>query len=89
MSSRSFPASCLTYVSRESTKFVDTNIRDRCQTRNSSVLLPVFDLANHHPDVRVTWAWNTLDCRLMIDERLGAGAQVYNNYGPKSNEERE
>ncbi|SLM39105.1 hypothetical protein LPUS_09545 [Lasallia pustulata] len=87
MSSRSFPASCLTYVSTESTKFVDTNIRDRYQTRNSSVLLPVFDLANHHPDVRVTWEWNTTDCRLMIDERLEAGAQVYNNYGPKSNEE--
>lgn len=89
MSSRSFPASCLTDTMGDSIRLADPTTRDLYQGKNSSVLVPVFDLANHHPDVRVTWEWNLLDCRLVIDERLEAGAQVYNNYGPKSNEERE
>lgn len=89
MSSRSFPASCLTNLAGESTSLADPTIRDLYQTKNSSVLLPVFDLANHRPDARVTWEWNPSDCRLIIDKLLEAGAQVYNNYGPKSNEERE
>ena len=88
MSSRSFPPSCLTNTSKESIKSNDGTARDRYQIKNSSVLIPVFDLANHRPDVRVTWEWNHSDCRLKIDERLEAGAEVYNNYGPKSNEER-
>ena len=51
------------------------------------VLLPVFDLANHNPEAKVSWTFGPEYCSLTVEEFIGEGEQIYNNYGPKSNEE--
>ena len=51
------------------------------------VLLPVFDLANHDPEAKVSWTFGPEHCSLAVEEVIGEGEQIYNNYGPKSNEE--
>ncbi|KAJ1325149.1 protein-histidine N-methyltransferase [Microdochium nivale] len=68
-----------------------------------SVLLPLFDMGNHHPLAKTTWktpedissssSGNTssgapLFCELQTGQPYSAGQQVYNNYGPgKTNAE--
>ena len=51
------------------------------------VLLPVFDLANHDPDVKVTWQPSAEGVSLICNEDIDSGAEIFNNYGPKGNEE--
>ncbi len=53
------------------------------------VLIPGLDLLNHHPSSRVAWLWDASACTIKTDELLSGEAEVPNNYGPKSNEERE
>ena len=52
------------------------------------VLIPMFDLANHNPSAAVGWEWNISSCNLVADQAVVGGAQVFNNYGFKGNEER-
>lgn len=52
------------------------------------VLLPVFDLANHDPSAKVEWCWASTHCTLAVEEEIGSGKEIFNNYGPKGNEER-
>ena len=54
---------------------------------NCPVLLPVFDLANHNPEAKVLWTWGAKYCTLTVEEDIEGGKEIYNNYGPKSNEE--
>ncbi|KAJ1661960.1 hypothetical protein EV178_006277 [Coemansia sp. RSA 1646] len=51
------------------------------------VLLPLLDMFNHMPLRKVTWASTDSGVEFVTREELRAGAQVFNNYGPKSNEE--
>ena len=50
------------------------------------VLIPGLDLLNHDPCSKVAWMWDIHSYILKTDERLEGGAEVFNNYGPKSNE---
>lgn len=64
---------------------------DPTSTESSEALFPLADALNHKPKTKITW------CRegdikdgslsLVSGEKIQAGDQVYNNYGPKSNEE--
>lgn len=53
------------------------------------VLIPGLDVLNHSPSAKVSWVWNSSVCALRVDESATSGCQVWNNYDPKSNEERE
>lgn len=52
------------------------------------VLLPGLDLLNHNPTAKVSWVWTASACALRAEESTHGGCQVWNNYDPKSNEER-
>ncbi|KAJ1719669.1 hypothetical protein LPJ53_005604, partial [Coemansia erecta] len=57
------------------------------QTEGSEVLLPLLDMMNHLPRRRVSWISNDTGIEFVTGQVLRGGEQVYNNYGPKSNEE--
>lgn len=60
---------------------------DPTSTESSEALFPLADALNHKPKTKITW------CRegdikdgslsLVSGEKIQAGDQVYNNYGPK------
>lgn len=50
------------------------------------VLLPLLDLLNYRPGARVEWQSGLQDVGLRVLDRLDAGQEVCNNYGPKANE---
>jgi protein-histidine N-methyltransferase len=59
-----------------------------------SVLMPVFDIANHHVLARTEWRFTQADAgvggagvTMTVQQRYQAGAQVYNSYGFKTNSE--
>ena len=52
------------------------------------VLLPGLDILNHNPSAKMSWVWDANVCALRIEESISSGCQVWNNYDPKSNEER-
>ena len=56
---------------------------EKCQ-----VLIPGLDILNHNPFADVSWVWDVNACALRINESITSGCQVWNNYDPKSNEER-
>jgi len=74
------------------TEFSQSTIARRWAAQDPSlkfpVLLPVFDLANHSPNARVTWRPSNESAGLIgLTNDLVAGGEVFNNYGQKSNEE--
>ncbi|KAJ9149451.1 Ribosomal lysine N-methyltransferase set10 [Pleurostoma richardsiae] len=60
-----------------------------CRLDDFSILLPVFDLANHSLTSRIQWDLSSQPegCRLVTHDAYSPGAQVYNNYGRKTNGE--
>ncbi|MCJ1265286.1 hypothetical protein MMC22_005161 [Lobaria immixta] len=76
--SRSFPGSALA----SSAESVGNALNTECP-----VLIPGVDLLNHCPLVKVTWLWGRSDCSVINDDPIKRTSQVWNNYGPKSNEE--
>ena len=90
MDSRCFPGSALA-----NNELVTNNTDDPAIgappdiDHDSPVLIPYLDLANHRPTAEVTWLYNREDCCLVIDESYEGGQQIWNNYGPKPNEQRE
>lgn len=82
MTTRSFagPAS---FNRKEGDSVVASDGAGRCP-----VLIPGLDLLNHNPLARVSWVWDANACALRVDESITSGCQVWNNYDPKSNEER-
>ena len=52
------------------------------------VLIPGLDILNHDPSAKVSWIWDANVCALRVEEPTHGGRQVWNNYDPKSNEER-
>ena len=93
ITSRSFPGSAL---SSRSHKTDDQNATTQKaswkrwtsnETTPFPVLIPVFDLANHEPSAKVLWDFTGDCCIFSTDTRVEAGSQVWNNYGPKGNEE--
>ncbi len=59
------------------------------QLDDFSILQPLLDIANHSPTTHYTWS--TTDpptaCTFISDDPYPPGAQVYNNYGAKTNSE--
>lgn len=51
------------------------------------MLIPGVDLLDHCPLVKVTWLWGQSDCSIIIDDPIELASKIWNNYGPKSNEE--
>lgn len=92
MSSRCFPASALANNVLMKDAFDNRNLQlpgsaDSLEP-GSPVLIPGIDLLNHRPSAKVTWQWTSISCRLVTNENLVDGTQIWNNYGQKSNEER-
>ena len=42
---------------------------------------------DHLPTAQVTWDWGSETCAIVVENDLTSGEGIYNNYGPKSNEE--
>lgn len=51
------------------------------------VLFPVVDIPNHAHDAMVDWTFDPGRFSINIKHELPTGAEVFNNYGPKSNDE--
>ncbi|PWW74526.1 SET domain-containing protein [Tuber magnatum] len=51
------------------------------------ILFPLIDSLNHYPIAKVTWQPSNTSLRIISGAEVSAGAEVYNNYGPKPNEE--
>jgi len=68
-------------------------ISDMPQTDNDKascgILLPVIDLMNHQYATKVTWLSDRHQQRItfQVDASIKTNEQVFNNYGPKCNEE--
>ncbi|ODV85442.1 hypothetical protein CANARDRAFT_7556 [[Candida] arabinofermentans NRRL YB-2248] len=62
---------------------------NRDSDNQSVMLLPVVDLLNHKAGAKVSWLGNKDSFELQIDEDPygEAGLEIFNNYGPKGNEE--
>lgn len=51
-------------------------------------LFPLMDAVNHQPRTKTTWQPGAGMLSAVSGAAIAAGAEVCNNYGPKSNEER-
>lgn len=51
------------------------------------VLFPMQDIANHSNDAHVDWAFDAGRFGITVNDTIEAGAEVFNNYGPKTNDE--
>lgn len=51
------------------------------------VLFPVADIPNHGYDVKVEWAFDSGRFSIDVKDGMATGSEVFNNYGPKSNDE--
>ncbi|MCJ1463234.1 hypothetical protein MMC07_001839 [Pseudocyphellaria aurata] len=76
--SRSFPGSALA----NSTERVANTLDLDCP-----VLIPGVDFLNHNPLAKVTWLWGHSECSIINGDTIGRSTQIWNNYGPKSNEQ--
>jgi hypothetical protein len=47
----------------------------------------MIDCLNHRPQARITWQLGLDAMSLVSVDRVEAGTEVFNNYGPKANEE--
>ncbi|KAK5723589.1 hypothetical protein LTR15_005288 [Elasticomyces elasticus] len=52
-----------------------------------SVLFPVQDAGNHSNNAHVDWAYDPGRFSVSLTDSVEAGAEVFNNYGPKGNDE--
>ncbi|KAA8911325.1 hypothetical protein FN846DRAFT_450492 [Sphaerosporella brunnea] len=57
------------------------------KAHDSPVLFPILDALNHQPCKRITWQIGTEEVAFLSVDAIAAGVEVYNNYGPKGNEE--
>lgn len=72
VSSRSFPY-----------RLVDSSAKE-----GSEAMFPLLDSLNHKPNTKITWSTNNGSVSFVAGQEFKAGQEVFNNYGPKSNEER-
>ncbi len=52
------------------------------------VLVPLIDMLNHQPLKKVEWRPDERGIGFAILGKLKPGDEIFNNYGPKSNEQR-
>jgi hypothetical protein len=51
------------------------------------VLFPIVDIPNHLPDAKMDWTYDPGVFSIALAGSVTAGSQIYNNYGPKGNDE--
>jgi hypothetical protein len=51
------------------------------------VLFPVVDIPNHLPDAKMNWAYDPGLFSIALAQPVSSGSEIYNNYGPKGNDE--
>ena len=51
------------------------------------VLFPLSDLINHQPEAKMTWGKGNTHMSFILEEEAPAGKPIWNNYGPKSNQQ--
>ncbi|KAF2163275.1 hypothetical protein M409DRAFT_68568 [Zasmidium cellare ATCC 36951] len=51
------------------------------------VLFPVADIPNHGYDTKVQWTFDSGRFSIDVKDGISFGSEVFNNYGPKSNDE--
>ena len=51
------------------------------------VMFPLYDMLDHRPGHRITWEAGGGSIRFLCVDGIRAGEQIYNNYGPKGNQE--
>lgn len=68
------------------TALVDMS-RVSAEDQDFPVLFPVIDIPNHSNDARVDWAFDPGRFSITIRDGVAASVEVFNNYGPKSNDE--
>ncbi|KAK6541253.1 hypothetical protein TWF694_008619 [Orbilia ellipsospora] len=56
-------------------------------TESFPVLIPLVDILNHQPSTKIVWKPTPESFSLEALGHLPIGSQVFNNYGPKANEE--
>ena len=49
-------------------------------------LYPVLDMLDHHPDAKIEWIMDPTGVKFVTNDNVQPGIEVYNNYGPKGNE---
>lgn len=59
------------------------------ETESFALLYPVLDLFNHRFGAKVFWNVNHGDFEISTTDPVKAGNEVFNNYAPKGNQERE
>lgn len=74
--SRSFPA-----------RIIYNENKYACEKLGLSMLLPVIDSLNHAPETAVFWGTNDSSFLLSIGYPIAKDTEIFNNYGPKGNEE--
>lgn len=80
-SSRSFPGKLTSWdYNAEATRCYDDG--------TTAALFPMIDCLNHRPKARITWQPGPDAMSLVSVDRMEAGTEVFNNYGPKANGER-
>ncbi|KAG7905271.1 hypothetical protein KL906_005308 [Ogataea polymorpha] len=56
-------------------------------SNDSVMLLPIIDLFNHKPRSKVTWVPSSAGFELRLQGGADISGELFNNYGPKGNEE--
>ncbi|KAJ1917443.1 hypothetical protein H4219_003186 [Mycoemilia scoparia] len=72
-SSRAFPSSLVPGLDAEGS--------------HNEALFPLLDMLNHRPTQPITWDSTDSSIKFIFRDSFEAGEQVFNNYGPKSNQE--
>jgi len=85
--SRSFRPSLI--LSPENQDSISHLLPSNCGIDDFSILQPLFDIANHSMTAKYSWDITTdpTSCQLICQDAYPPGAQVFNNYGLKTNSE--
>ncbi|KAI9673193.1 MAG: hypothetical protein M1817_003056 [Caeruleum heppii] len=84
-SSRSFVSSLLSQALPDVN--TQTSVRGLRKDDGFPVLFPLVDILNHNPGAQIHWIGGKESMDLVLEDGVQPGEEVFNNYGPKSNEE--
>jgi len=56
---------------------------DPSDKTSAEILIPLADALNHEPRKKILWKYVNDTLEIITEEDIGAGAQIFNNYGPK------
>ncbi|KAF2215400.1 hypothetical protein CERZMDRAFT_110085 [Cercospora zeae-maydis SCOH1-5] len=71
---------------RRQTVLLDLS-RSAAEDLDFPVLFPVLDTLNHHHDAHVDWSFDPGRFNVSTSDDVVEGGEVYNNYGPKGNDD--